>query len=100
MENSKSTGNGLTRLVVTTLGADRSGIVAAVATKLAENNANILEISQAILDGIFTMSMIVELDEGKTSFDTLERALTSLNDQLGVKVQVQREDVFKFMYRI
>ncbi|MBM7000009.1 ACT domain-containing protein [bacterium] len=99
MERTQAT-EGKTRIVVTTLGADRSGIVAAVATKLAENDANILEISQAILDGIFTMSMIVELDETKTSFATLQSALTSLDDQLGVQVKVQREDVFKFMYRI
>ena len=67
MERTQAT-EGKTRIVVTTLGADRSGIVAAVATKLAENDANILEISQAILDGIFTMSMIVELDETNTIF--------------------------------
>lgn len=89
-----------TRIVVTVLGADRAGIVAAVATKLSENSANILDISQTILDGIFTMSMIVELDETATSFDTLRQALVSLNDEMGVQVQVQREDVFRFMYRI
>jgi ACT domain-containing protein len=100
MDSTQATSNGKTRIVVTTLGADRSGIVAAVATKLAENDANILEISQAILDGIFTMSMIVELDETKTSFKKLSEELTSLNDKLGVQVQAQREDVFKFMYRI
>ena len=89
-----------TRIVVTVLGADRSGIVAAVATKLSENDANILDISQTILDGVFTMSMIVDLNEHETSFDTLRQALLSLQEQLGVQVQVQREDVFKFMYRI
>ena len=89
-----------TRIVVTVLGADRGGIVAAVATKLSENNANILDISQTILDGIFTMSMVVELDESVTSFDTLRQALLALEEALGVQVQVQREDVFKFMYRI
>lgn len=89
-----------TRIVVTVLGADRSGIVAAVATKLSESNANILDISQTILDGIFTMSMIVELDEEQTSFDELAQALKPLGEQLNVQVQVQREDVFRFMYRI
>ena len=89
-----------TRLVVTVLGADRSGIVAAVATKLSEGKANILDISQTILDGIFTMSMIVELDETQTSFDDLAQSLKPLGEQLNVQVQVQREDVFKFMYRI
>ena len=89
-----------TRLVVTVLGADRSGIVAAVATKLAEHGANIVDISQTILDGLFTMTMLVDLDETKVAFDTLRNGVTSLSDQLGVQIQVQREDVFKFMHRI
>lgn len=89
-----------TRIVVTVLGADRSGIVAAVATKLSENDANILDISQTILSGLFTMTMLVELDETKTTFDTLREGLLGLTGDLGVQIQVQREDVFKFMYRI
>jgi len=89
-----------TRLVVSVLGADRSGIVAAVATKLADHGANIVDISQTILDGIFTMTMLVDLDESKVSFDTLRDAVVSLNGPLGVQIQVQREDVFKFMHRI
>ena len=89
-----------TRLVVSVLGADRSGIVAAVATRLAEHGANIVDISQTILDGIFTMTMLVDLDETKVPFDTLRDAFAPLSEQLGVQIQVQREDVFKFMHRI
>lgn len=89
-----------TRIVVTVLGADRSGIVAAVATKLSECDGNIVDISQTILDGIFTMTMLVDLDETRTPFDVLREGLTSLNDVLGVQIQVQREDVFRFMHRI
>lgn len=89
-----------TRVVVTVLGADRCGIVATVATKLSECSANIVDISQTILDGIFTMTMLVDLDENLTTFDALREAVTSLNESLGVQIQVQREDVFKFMHRI
>ena len=89
-----------TRIVVTVLGADRSGIVAAVATKLSANGANIVDISQTIIGGIFTMTMLVDLDEIRTSFDTLRDDLLTLHDELGVQIQVQREDVFKFMHRI
>lgn len=89
-----------TRIVVTVLGADRSGIVAAVATQLSTHNGNIVDISQTIIGGIFTMTMLVDLDETKTPFDVLRDALVSLNDELGVQIQVQREDVFKFMHRI
>lgn len=89
-----------TRIVVTVLGADRCGIVAAVAGALSECTANIVDISQTILEGIFTMTMLVDLDETKTSFDALRDVLVSLNDKLGVQIQVQREDVFRFMHRI
>ena len=89
-----------TRIIVTVLGADRSGIVAAVATQLSVNDANILDISQTIIDGIFTMTMLVELDESKTTFDSLRDGLLAVGEKIGVQVQVQREDVFKFMYRI
>ncbi len=89
-----------TRIVVSVLGADRSGIVAAVATKLSECSANIVDISQTILDGIFTMTMLVDLDESLISFDALREAVTSLIEPLGVQIQVQREDVFRFMHRI
>lgn len=89
-----------TRIVVTVLGADRTGIVAAVATKLSENHANIVDISQTILGGIFTMTMLVDLDETKNSFDKLRSDVISLDEGLGVQIQVQREDVFKFMHRI
>jgi ACT domain-containing protein len=89
-----------TRIVVTVLGADRSGIVAAVATRLSEGGANIVDISQTIIGGIFTMTMLVDLDEAQTSFDALRESLVSLENQLGVQIQVQREDVFRFMHRI
>ena len=81
-----------TRIVVTVLGADRCGIVAAVAGALSECNGNIV--------GIFTMTMLVDLDETKTTFDTLRDTLLSLSEQLDVQIQVQREDVFRFMHRI
>lgn len=89
-----------TRIVVTVLGADRCGIVAAIAGALSECNANIVDISQTILSGIFTMTMLVDLDETKTTFDTLRDTLLSLSEQLDVQIQVQREDVFRFMHRI
>ncbi len=89
-----------TRIVVSVLGADRCGIVAAVANQLAVNNANIVDISQTIIGGIFTMTMLVDLDETKSSFDALRESLLGLQDELGIQIQVQREDVFKFMHRI
>ena len=88
------------RAVVTVLGSDRSGIVAAVAGALARHDVNILDISQTILQGIFTMTMLIDLGQADDGFSTIQAELTELADKLGVQVTVQREEVFKFMYRL
>lgn len=86
------------RAIITVLGQDRPGIVAAVATALAERSANILDISQTILQGIFSMTMLVSL--GDADFSELKAALDALGEELGVQVTLQREEVFKYMYRL
>lgn len=86
------------RAIISVLGADRSGIVAAVANLLAQNDVNICDISQTILQGLFTMTMLVEL--GDADFATIDEGLEALGKELGVQVTIQREDVFKFMYRL
>ena len=85
------------RAVVTVLGSDAPGIVAAIST-LAESNANILDIAQTILSGIFTMTMLVELKDTE-SFLSLKERLDAVSEKLGVQVNMQREEVFTFMYR-
>lgn len=86
------------RAIISVLGADRSGIVAKVATLLAEQDVNILDISQTILQGLFTMTMLVDLKGA--DFATIHDGLEALSGELGVQVTIQREDVFKFMYRL
>ena len=88
------------RAIVTVLGSDRSGIVAAVTGGLAGHEVNILDISQTILQGIFTMTMLIDLGQADDGFSTIQAELTELTDKLGVQVTVQREEVFKFMYRL
>lgn len=92
------TGEGDSRAIITVLGQDRPGIVAAVATTLAERGANILDISQTILQGIFSMTMLVSL--GPADFSELKSALSTLEGDLGVQITLQREEVFKYMYRL
>lgn len=87
------------RAIVTVLGKDAPGIVAAVASALAERQANILDITQTILSGIFTMTMFVELMDS-TDFSAVKTDLETLAQKLGVQVNMQREDVFTYMYRI
>ncbi len=87
-----------TRAVITVLGSDRPGIVAAVAGALSEREANILDISQTILQGIFTMTMLVDL--ASADFSELKACLEELSEGLGVQITMQREEVFRFMYRL
>ncbi len=88
------------RAVLTVLGSDRSGIVAKVTGVLALHNINILDISQTILQGVFTMTMIVDLSPSDTSFKEVSEELGALSKEIAVQITFQREDVFNFMYRL
>lgn len=89
-----------THVVVTVLGADRKGIVAKVAQTLADCDGNIDDIRQNVQGGIFSMTMLVTLDEDSTPFDEVQDALARAGEDIGVQVKMQREDVFKYMYQV
>ena len=89
-----------THAVVTVLGADRTGIVAKIAGALADCGANIDDIRQNVQGDIFSMTMLVTLDEDATPFEGVQDALAAAGESLGVQVRLQREDVFKFMYNV
>lgn len=88
------------KCVISVLGKDRSGIVAAVSVALAECGANIDDISQTILGDIFSMTMLVRLNPDVAAFNEVQDALRAVGEDLGVQVTLQREDVFQFMYKI
>lgn len=88
------------RCVLSVLGKDTSGIVAATSTILADAGANIVDISQTILGDIFSMTMIVELDEGIATFNDVQESLTAKGEAMGVQIILQREDLFQAMYKI
>ena len=88
------------RAIITVLGSDRSGIVAAVAGILASHTINILDISQTILQGIFTMTMLVDLGSCDVAFAAVQEELDACAKTLGVQITLQREEVFNFMYRL
>ncbi len=89
-----------TKVVVTVLGADQKGIVARVAMCLFECGANIGDIRQAVLNDIFSMTMMAELDEATCPFNEAQEKLAALAEDLGLQIVMQREDVFKFMYSV
>lgn len=88
------------KAVITVLGCDRVGIIAAVTAILAEANANILDISQTIMDEIFTMIMMVSLTDLKIDLHTLQTLLHEKGVELGVEIRIQREDIFRNMHRL
>lgn len=88
------------RCVISVLGKDRSGIVAAISQVLAQKGANIADISQTILDDIFSMTMLVKLDPEQAGFNEVQEALEEVGKELGVQVILQREEVFQMMYKI
>ena len=88
------------RCVLSVLGKDTTGIVARVATTLAESGANIVDISQTLLGDIFSMTMLVDLDEAKASFNEVQECLDGDAAALGVQIKLQREDLFLSMYKI
>ena len=89
-----------THTVVTVLGQDTKGIVARIATTLAECGANIDDIQQNVLKDIFSMTMLVTLDEDVAGFNEVQERLEADGETLGLQVRIQREDVFKFMYSV
>jgi len=88
------------RLIITTLGADRTGIVARVSQILAESNVNIEDISQTILQGYFAMIMIVDITNSNISLKELKEQLDIKANEIGVKILVQHENLFSSMHRI
>ncbi len=88
------------KAIITVIGQDRTGIIARVSTVLAEADANILDISQTILQEYFTMMMLVDLADIKLSLDELRDSLTLEGESLGVSIKIQHEDIFKSMHRI
>ncbi|HEU4617106.1 MAG TPA: ACT domain-containing protein [Gammaproteobacteria bacterium] len=88
------------RIIVTVIGADRVGIIAGVTAVLADANANIVDISQTTLREFFTMILMADLAQATMPFDELKRRLVAKGEQMGVKVDAQHEDVFKYMHRV
>lgn len=89
-----------TRTVVTVLGKDRGRIVATIATTLADCGANIDDIQQNVLNDIFSMTMLVTLDEDVATFNQVQELLAKDGEALNLQVVIQREDVFEFMYNV
>ena len=88
------------KAIITVIGKDTTGIIAAVCTLLAEKKINILDISQTVMDGFFTMTMLVDLTASTVAFADTSDALTAKGEEMGLVIRIQREDIFDKMHRI
>lgn len=88
------------KCVVSVLGKDQSGIVAAVANVMADCKANIDDISQTLLGELFSMTMLVTLSEKDADFNTVQEQLAAVGEKMGLQITIQRQDVFDYMYKI
>ena len=88
------------RAIVTVIGRDQVGIIAAVCALLSEKNINVLDISQTVLQGYFTMIMLVDASASQTPFAQLVKLLEEKGREEGLVIHAQREDIFNAMHRI
>ena len=86
--------------VISVIGKDKVGIIAKVSTLLSENNININDISQTILDDIFTIIMLDDLKNHEIENSDIKDKLNALGDELGVIITIQHTDLFDKMHRI
>jgi ACT domain-containing protein len=88
------------RVVISSVGRDQPGIMSTLTSVLAECGVNIIDISQTIVRGFFTMIMIVDVSNSTISFSDLKKVLQEKGGELGVKIMAQHEEIFDYMHRI
>ncbi len=88
------------RAVVTVIGKDTTGIIAAVSNVLSGKQINILDINQSVLSDMFVMVMLVDISSSTVDFSALSSELSSLGDNMGLKILAMHEDIFNTMHRI
>lgn len=90
----------MNKTIITVVGKDTVGIIAKVCTYLADNNVNILDISQTIVQDYFNMMMIVDANNSAKKLGSIQEDLRTLGDEIGVVIRCQQEDIFNAMHRI
>lgn len=88
------------RAIVTVIGRDQVGIIAAVCAKLSAHGVNVLDISQTVLQEYFTMIMLVDAAQSDLPFAQLAEVLEAEGAEKNLSIRIQREDIFNAMHRI
>ncbi len=88
------------KAVLTVIGVDQVGIIAKITSVLAENNVNILDITQTIMQDLFTMIMLVDMNNCSKKVSELSDIFKSLSSEIGVDISITQENIYKSMHRI
>ena len=86
--------------ILTVIGKDQVGIIAGISAELGKFNINILNVNQTIMDGYFTMIMILDQSNANDSFDIIKKTLLKKGEELKVYVKIQREEIFNSMHTL
>ncbi len=86
--------------IITVVGRDQVGIIHGVSKVLVDYNVSVEDISQTILQGYFTMMMLVNLSNMEGDFKTFKEELESFGEEIGISVRIQREEIFNYMHNI
>ncbi|MDR3086203.1 MAG: ACT domain-containing protein [Christensenellaceae bacterium] len=88
------------KAVITVLGKDQTGIIARVSMLLYNEGVNILDISQTIMGGVFTMIMLVEFSRTGEKFALVREKLNALSEEIGLEIRIQHSQIFDAMHRV
>lgn len=86
--------------IITVVGKDKVGIIAGVCVALEKINVNILDISQTVLQNMFTMNMLVDIEKANVEYAQIVEALNNEGERLGVSIRIQKEEIFDAMHKI
>lgn len=90
----------MNKTIITVVGKDKVGIIAKVCNFLADNQVNILDISQTIIDGYFNMMMLTDSSKAEKEFSVLADEIATVGEEIGVQIRMQKEEIFDCMHRI
>lgn len=90
----------MNKVIITVLGKDMVGIIAKICIHLAEKHINVLDINQTIVQDLFHMMMIVDISTADESLEELTSAMSRIGEEMGLRIHVQREEIFEAMHRI
>ena len=88
------------KAILKVIGEDKVGIIAGISNKMLEYKINILDVNQTIMQGFFTMIMVLDIKEMNVSFEEVKAGLNAEGERLGVEVKVQKEEIFKSMHSL